>query len=50
MATYYKISLCLELVIRLENVERKKSLNRSRLFNASPYDSPKQTNKNKPRL
>lgn len=24
MAAYYKISFCLELVIRLENVEKKK--------------------------
>lgn len=50
MATYYKMALCLKLVIHLENVERKISLSRSRIFNAGPYDSLKQTNKNKPRL
>lgn len=50
MATYYKILLCFELVKRLENVEREKSLNRSRLLNSGTYDSIKKTNKNKPRL
>lgn len=32
MATYDQISLCLELVIRLENVERKKQFEQIETF------------------